>query len=272
MVAVRLIGSYGGVELVAALQAAGVQSGDTLMLHSAFEPHHGFRGTCEEAVDAFLQAVGPQGNLMMVSLPYRSSSLEYLRKGKTFDVRKTPSAMGLVSECFRRRKGVLRSLHPTHPVLAYGARAEWLTEGHECCLYPCGPRTPFEKALRAYGKVAFFNVPFAFLTFFHYLEHQVHGELDFNLYAEPPFDAAVIDRVGERRVVRTYVFSKEAIQRRRFEVLEGALRKRGLIREIRVGASSILLANLRDIVIEVEDMTRRGVYFYESTAGPVGKV
>ena len=81
----------------------------------------------------FLDVLGPTGNLLMVSLPYRSSSLQYLSTLKCFDVRKTPSMMGLVSAYFRRRAGVLRSLHPTHPVLAthraQGQRSVFVDEG-----------------------------------------------------------------------------------------------------------------------------------------------
>jgi aminoglycoside 3-N-acetyltransferase len=258
--------SYGNDELVRALRAVGVEPGDSVMLHSAFEPHHGFRGTSQDAIDAFLAALGPQGNLLMVSLPYRSSSLDYLSKLKVFDVRRTPSAMGLVSEFFRRRAGVVRSCHPTHPVLTYGPLAEWFIEGHERCLYPCGPGTPFDRLLQSGGKVAFFNVPFVYFTFFHYLEHLVSANLSFPLYVEPPFDVAVIDRHGEKLVVRTHAFSREAIRRRRFEVLESALRDRGLIRKTRVGASVLLLVDLREVVSAVKEMTRQGVYFYEMAA------
>ena len=249
-----------------ALRAVGIQPGDSVMLHSAFELHHGFRGTSQDAIDAFLGTLGPQGNLLMVSLPYRSSSLDYVSKLKVFDVRRTPSAMGLVSEFFRRRQGVVRSAHPTHPVLAYGPRAEWFVEGHEQCLYPCGPGTPFDKLLQSGGKVAFFNVPFVYFTFFHYLEHLVSANLDFPLYAEPPFDVQVIDRNGGRLVVRTHVFSSEAIRRRRFEVLEDMLRAKGLIRRVRVGASVLLLVDLGEVVIAVKEMTAQGVYFYDTAA------
>jgi aminoglycoside 3-N-acetyltransferase len=260
--AVRLFRSYDSAGLVRALHRVGIQPGDAVMLHSAFEPHHGFRGTSEDAIDAFVKALGPAGHLLMVSLPYRSSSIEYLSKGKTFDVRRTPSAMGLVSEFFRRRPEVVRSLHPTHPVLAYGPKAEWFIEGHERCLYPCGPGTPFEKLLQADGKVAFLNVPLPFLTFFHYLEHMVSARLSFPLYADAPFDVPVVDREGRPSVVRTFVFAPEAIRRRRFEILEGWLRDRGLVREARIGASYVLLVNLREIATTVEEMAQRGEYFY----------
>ena len=81
--------------------------------------------------------------------------------------------MGLLSELFRRRTGVVRSLNPAHPVLAFGKDAAWLTAGHEDCAYSCGRDTPFDKFRSLRGKVLFFDVPFNTFTFIHFLEDRV---------------------------------------------------------------------------------------------------
>ena len=44
----------------------------------------------------------------------------YYLKRPVFDVRRQPSEMGLLSELFRRRESVRRSLHPTASVCALG--------------------------------------------------------------------------------------------------------------------------------------------------------
>jgi aminoglycoside 3-N-acetyltransferase len=261
--AVSLFWSYGPEELKRALRELGIRVGDSIMLHSAFEAHHGFRGTSGQLVDAFLDVLGPSGTLLMVSLPYRSSTQDYLRKGAIFDVRKTPSMMGLVSDFFRRRPGVVRSASPSHPILAYGARAEWFIEGHEHCLYPCGPGSPFAKFADVGGKFVFFNTPFDVLTFFHYLEHIVSEKLSFRLYTDELFETRVLDRDGRALVVKTHAFSKEALRRRRFPVLERYLRKHGLIRQRRIGASRLITADSREIVSAVRDMAAAGLYFYD---------
>jgi aminoglycoside 3-N-acetyltransferase len=245
------------------LRKAGIAAGDVVMLHSAFDPEHGFRGTSSEVIDAFVTALGPRGTLLMVSLPYRTSTLEYLRKLERFDVRRTPSAMGLMSEFFRRRAGVLRSLHATHPVLAFGHRAQWFVSGHEDCVYPCGPGTPFARLLEADGKAVFFNVGFEYLTFFHYLEHLVSPKLPFRLYTDELFEVPMLDQQGNLRTLRTRAFSFETIRRRRFERLERWVRQRRLVREVRVGASRILAVRLREIANTVEEMAAQGEYFYD---------
>jgi len=269
---VRTFFSYEPSALIRGLHELGIQSGDNVMFHSAFEEHHGFRGSIETLIDTLIESVGPDGNLLMVSLPYRSSALQYLEGLKKFDVRKTPSAMGLVSEYFRRRSNVLRSAHPSHPVLACGPRAAWFVEGHETCATPCGPGTPFAKLREAGGKVGFFNVSFAYFTFFHHLENVLQPHLPFQLYHDPPFDVPVVDRNGKEIRVRTLAFSRETLRRRRFEVLEAWLWKHGIIRRGRIGASSLLLVDLDDVMSAVDDMIRQGVFFYDMTAADAGQV
>jgi aminoglycoside 3-N-acetyltransferase len=265
---VQTLMSYDEAKLLAALREVGVQAGDSVMLHSAFAAHHGFRGTIESLTQVFIDAVGPTGHLLMVSLPYRSSSLQYLSTLTRFDVRRTPSMMGLVSELFRRRPDVMRSVHPTHPILARGPRAASFLDGHAACLHPCGPGTPFHRLAEADGKAVFFNVPFGTFTFFHYLEHLVSADLPFPLYTDEPFRVAVIDSQGQPGTVTTYVYALDAIRRRRFEILENEVRRRGLIKERRIGNGSVLAVKVRDVVACVEEMRSEGRYFYDFTGLP----
>ena len=266
-VIVRLFFSYGTQELIGGLRKLGIAPGDSVMLHSAFEQRRGFRGSIDELITVFLEAVGKNGNLLMVSMPYRSSSLQYMSKRKAFDVGRTPSAAGLVSEFFRRRSGVVRSLNPSHPILACGPRADWFVSGHEQCLYPCGPGSPFDKLLQSGGKVAFFNVTFDVFTFFHFLEHSIQAQLAFPLYHPEIFDVSVIDRNGQRHSVKTAVFSRETIARRRFEVLDAWLNRHKLIKRVRVGSSVLLMVELRAVVAAVEQMTKQGLYFHDRSIG-----
>ena len=255
--------SYGPVELSACLAGLGVGQGDSVLVHGEFSPYNGFKGSVGQITDVFQNMVGPEGNLLMVSLPYLTSSREYLERLTCFDVRNTPSRMGLASEFFRRRKGVLRSLHPTHPVLALGPKASWIVAGHEDCIYPCGPGSPFERLLDLKGKVVFFDVEFDAFTYVHHLEHRVRDQLHFPVYDAEPFEIPVIDHDGGRRVVTTHVFSREAIERRRIPVLERELTRRGVLRRGRVGNTTILAVELERVNACVDEMLREGVYFYD---------
>ena len=262
---VRTFRAYEPAELLRALRGLGIRPGDTIMLHSAWSAAHGFRGSIDDLIDAFVEAVGPQGHLLMVSLPYRNAALDWLQSGRTFDVRRTPSMMGMVSEMFRRRADVQRSLHPTHPILVRGPQAERFIAAHPDCPYPCGPGTPFEEMARADARVVFLNVPIDMFTFFHYLEHLVSPTLPFALYTDEPFDAPVVDADGRARTVRTYAFAREAIRRRRPERLYDALRAGGFVATQRVGATRLLAVRVRDAIACTQTLQAEGRLFYDMT-------
>jgi aminoglycoside 3-N-acetyltransferase len=266
LIFIREFLSYGKPQLIRALRALGVERGDALMVHSSFNNTSGFTGSPNAFIDALIKVLGPEGHLLMVSMPYLSSTYDYLQQRKVFDVRKTVSQMGMVSETFRRRPCVLRSQHPTHPILAFGPNATWLVEDHEKCLYPCGLGTPFDKLLQLGGKILFFNVSFLNCTFFHYLEERVQDRLSFPLFFPEPFEVPFIDFAGNRQVMRTYVYSLEAVHRRRvqipLQILKDDLDRQKLVKERRLGNSHFQLVGTEDAVRCVDAMTARGISFY----------
>jgi aminoglycoside 3-N-acetyltransferase len=256
--------SYGVEELKDKLTDLGIRTGDTLLVHSAFNVFNGFKGRAQDVINCLIGILGKNGNLLMVSLPYLSSSYDYLQTGEIFDVRKTPSRMGLISEIFRRKKGVLRSLHPTHPVLAYGKDAEWIVDGHEKCPYPCGKNTPFDKIKSLSGKTLFFDVPFNRFTFIHHIEDLIQDNLPFPLYTEEPIPAKTLDYDGNELTVNTYAFSDLAVKSRRPEILENYLFKNKMLQKARIGKTVLMLVAVEDAVRCSNQLADNHIFFYRA--------
>lgn len=262
--AVRRWLSYDARQLHGALRKLGLKESDTILVHANFDPHSGFTGTPLDLADALAGFVGNTGTLLMVSIPFRGSAYDYLALNKTFDVRKTLSMMGLVTEMFRRRAGTLRSLHPTHPVLASGKDAAWLTADHDRCLHPCGPGSPFEKFAQLGGKILFFDVGFGAITFFHHVEHLLQDQLPFPVYDGRLFEVTVVDAAGEKRTVKTYAYSKTVP--RNAEKLEREMTRRGAVRRGRVGNSRMLLVSAADVLACQSGMVKAGNFPYDVPA------
>ena len=201
----------------------------------------------------------------MVSIPFRGAAYDYLALNKPFNVKKTISMMGLVTEMFRRREGTLRSLHPTHPVLAFGKDAQWLVAEHDRCLYPCGPGSPFDKFRQLKGKILFFDVRFGAITFFHYVEDLLKDRLPFPVYDERLFSVPAVDANGENRVIQTYAFSNGVP--RMAEKLEAEMARQGKIRQGRVGNSRCRLVTAEDVVSCQTAMVAAGNYPYDLGRG-----
>lgn len=70
-----------------------------------------------------------------------------------FDVRETKPCVGLLPDLFRRREGVVRTLHPTHSLCVYGPRAQAFAEGQERFDTPCAPGSCYGELLRQNAQV-----------------------------------------------------------------------------------------------------------------------
>ncbi len=255
--------AYDKERLKNALIQLGIKRGDTLFVHSSFSTFNGFQGSPQDVIDCLIDVLGGNGNLLMPSMQYRSSSYEQLQRNELFDVRKTFSKMGLITEIFRRKEGVLRSLHPTHAVLAWGKDAARIVDGHEKCLYPCGTHTPFDKFRSLNGKVLFFDVTFNTFTFIHHIEDLIKNELPFQRYRKELITAKVLDFEGKEITVSTYVFSDDAVRRRRPGLLKKHLLKKDLIRKKRIGRTTLMLVTAEDAVQCSYEMLAKKDYFYE---------
>src|SRR5207247_8101913 len=115
------------------------------------------------------------------------------------------------------------------------------------------------------GKVVFFNVPFTTMTMFHYLEHLVESELPFPLYRGETFEVPSIDATGRTTVIKTRVFSPEAIRRGRPLSLMAALDKETLVRRKRVGNTRVTCVAATDAVACTRRMALAGKLFYDLT-------
>jgi len=252
---------YDGAKFKARLRSMGVSESDTLLVHSNFKPDSGFEGAPLDLVNALAELVGEKGNLLMVSIPFRGAAYDYLALNKPFHVNKTISMMGLITEMFRRRAGTLRSLHPTHPVLAFGKDAQSLVADHERCLYPCGPGSPFDKFRQLKGKILFFDVSFGAITFFHYVEDLLKDRLPFPVYDDRLFSVSAVDSKGEKRTIQSYTFNKDIP--RSAEKLEAEMLRQGKILRGKIGNSRFLLVTAEDVVTCQTAMVEAGNYPYD---------
>lgn len=95
-----------------------------------------------ELIGLLKELVTEQGTLLVPTFPFTGTEADYLATDPSFDLRKTPSQMGLMTELFRRMPDTSRSLHPTHPVSGWGAHAAELLSTHHLG-ETFGERSPF---------------------------------------------------------------------------------------------------------------------------------
>jgi aminoglycoside N3'-acetyltransferase len=157
---------------------------------------------------------------------------------------------------------VLRSANPSHPILAFGPQASWITSNHEQAPFPCGPGTPFEKALQLDAKALFFDVPFRSLTFFHYVEHVFQDLLPTSLYDPDPVECKMRSLDGSMSTVNMRVFSAAIRRARESDTLEHELTQQGFLKRKRLGNSTLLVVGLQQVMDSARGMAAAGRPLY----------
>src|SRR5256712_7956566 len=173
----RRFRAFTPVDLNRALVELGVVAGDVVMVHSAFDRFLGFQGGPVEVIRTLQEVVGAGGTLMMPTIPFQGTAVEYALGDPVFDVQRTVSRMGLLTEVFRRAPGVVRSIHPTHSVAVWGSRTDAIIAGHEHADTPCGRGTPYGRLLECDGKILLAGVPANTMTFCYFVAEELEPRL-----------------------------------------------------------------------------------------------
>ncbi len=171
------------------LRALGIQAGNVLLVHSSLKSLGFVPGGPAEVILALQEALMPQGSLVMPTFTFAAINGNNPR----FEVRKTPSGVGKITESFRTMPGVMRSLHPTHSVGVWGRDAAAMTAGHERFQTPCAMGSPFSRIVERKGKILFLGVTTEFNTMLHGVEEWA-GTQTFTTEPEP---LEVVDYSGQ---------------------------------------------------------------------------
>jgi aminoglycoside 3-N-acetyltransferase len=251
-------------DLQTALQKVGIRSGDVIFVHSSFERFEAFEGTAAKIIQVLQASVGPSGTILMPTIPFTGTSVEYAARNPVFDVQRTPSQMGIISELFRRMPGVRRSVHPTHSVAAWGAKAEQLISDHFMAETPCGRYTPYGRLLAVAGKLLFLGTSVEAMTFFHTVEEELEEAMPFSPFTRDTFVLASKDANGILRTTTTRLFDPAYSHRRRISKLVPALATSGHWKHTRVGNLEITLLNAVDVLQVTKMLCEQGIYCYET--------
>jgi aminoglycoside 3-N-acetyltransferase len=251
-------------DLIELARSLGITAGDAVFVHSGMDGFAGFEGGVADIVRALQQAVTANGALLMPTIPFTGSALEYAKSGKIFDPRRTPSQVGLVTEVFRRFPDVERTLIPTHPVAVWGADTNWwTTEGGDLDT-PCGRGTPFERLYQRDGKILLAGVSIRCLTYFHYAEEVLESRMPFSPFTSDRFSLkrSVNGNLTHTPPLRLY--NPEISRRRNLLPLAAELQKAGGWRQGRVGTLELVVLNARDVLATLVKMADDGVFCYRN--------
>lgn len=229
-------------DIARGLADLGVQAGEALLVHSSLSRFGHVKGGADAVIDALLEAVGPDGTVVVPTHTWATVNAQ----SPVFDVRSTPSIVGIITEVFRARSGARRGLHPTHSCAAIGPLRDELLRDHEAQITPCGSRSPYQRLMDRGGRIVFLGVTLVVNTSFHALEEVacVPWLFDrFQMLYSVGYD-------GERRPVPSRRHSND--MPRDYARMEPVLEERDALVKGQIGDATVRVVNaraMRDIVV-----------------------
>ena len=185
--------AYTKADLKHDLAAMGLTGNETILIHSSMKSIGAVEGGADTVLDAWMEFFA-EGLLLLPTHTWRFINEE----NRVFDVRRSPCCVGILPELFRQRPGVVRSLHPTHSMAAYGKGAAAYLEGELDANTPCTPGGCYDRLRAAHGKVLLLGVTHARNTFIHSVEEVLNVP---NRLTDKPMQMTVVDEAGAQHTV-----------------------------------------------------------------------
>ncbi len=225
-------------DLTGEFRALGVEQGDTLLVHSSYKSFGGVEGGPQTVIDALLDVLGEEGTLIMPTFNFDFC------KGKPWDVRSTPSHMGILTELVRQDPRSKRVFHPIYSFAILGKHADFLTRERYKSSY--GANSVFAKLRQLDGKIMVIGLRYNdSMTFFHHVE-EMEG-VDYRYMKE--FTGLVTDEDGNT-YEDTFTMLVRDIERGVHTMVDpmGALMEEaGMITVRQIGAAKVSLMKANEV-------------------------
>lgn len=185
-------------ELIQNIESMNIDPKGTLMIHSSMKAIGEVEGGADTVLDAFSEYMK---NGLLLFPTHSWKEIHYDAINPVFDVRSTPSCVGILGNLFMKREGVRRSLHPTHSVAALGKGAAEYICGEERAITPCPAEGCWGKLYTQHATILFLGCTLRSNTFIHHVEEKNNIP---DRLRSAPYPIRIIDENGENYTTDMY--------------------------------------------------------------------
>lgn len=243
-------------DFVRVFRDLGIREGDQVFLHTRM---FGFgklnwraklskEQICDSLIDAFKAAVGTEGTVMMTTFTQRSHDTG------EYDVEKSPSEGGALTEYFRKLPDVERSEHPTHSFAIWGSdKAFYLSEAKSTF----DMDSIYGKTLQRDAWLIDWGTTFKSTTFLHLIEHK--AGLPYRKESEQEIRVRAGDKEYTRKVFKYRKSTRLSVDYRAFEK---DLIAKGLLQRIEVGDGQVMAIRAKVLYEEGLKALKKDKYYF----------
>jgi len=227
-------------KLVDGFRDLGVMEGDTLLVHSSYKSFGEVDGGPQTVIRALEAALGTDrdGTLIMPTFNFD------FNKGVPWDVRRTPSKMGVLTELVRTDPRAKRVFHPFYSFAVLGRQADMLGSLRYKSSYE--RNSVFGKLRDLDGKIMVIGLSYTnSMTFFHHIE-QMEG-VDYRFLKQ--FTGEVTDENGN-----TYTDTFEMLVRdidkgviTEVDPMGALMERAGVIKSAKIGDANVKLMKANEV-------------------------
>lgn len=223
-------------------QLEGFEFGSDVIVHGSISNIGKMDKPVPALVEALLHLVDTRHHTVLVpALPYNTTMKEYLDGLANFDLRSAKNAMGAISNLVMAMPGAMRSLHPTHSVVALGPQALAYTQDHQRDSTPFGPHSPYAKLTARRGKILLVGVGLNSVTCFHVYEDLLGADCPIQVYLPNSYTVPCIDAQGQSLSINTVAHNPQVSAVRDCERARPWLEQAGAIRSVPLGEAELSL-------------------------------
>lgn len=156
---------YKKEDIIKGIIDIGLKPTDTVLIHSSMKAIGEVEGGADTVLDAFMEYL-KDGLLILPTHSWDKINDNY----NVFNPLAEPSCVGILTNLFMKRPGVMRSWHPTHSVAALGKDAAEYIDGEENYDTPCPRGGCWGRLYDINAKVLFLGCSLKRNTYLHSVE------------------------------------------------------------------------------------------------------
>ena len=240
------IGNYNKQQLKDQLKSMGLKGDETILIHSSMKSIGEVDGGADTVLDAWMEYF-KDGLLLLPTHTWKTVNAD----NPVYNPQTTPSCVGLLTNMFMKRDGVIRSLHPTHSMAGYGKNAAEYLAGEEYNNTPCTPGGCYDRLKDAGGKVLLVGVGHERNTYIHSVEEVLNvpnrlSDMPMELVIElPKEDEDNNNKLYRKVYVRKHYNAQQPHISEDFVKLNQIFLDSGVVKNVKFGDADSLLCDAK---------------------------